>query len=76
MANYTYGRVHAVTLEVTLRAPSNAVELEKAVTAAWQMYITEHGRDPSDDAITVDARDDLIVLSFRCKDCPCAAGGS
>lgn len=66
MADYEKGQEVVTRVRYRLRTPTNAVEVSKMITAAAQERANQLGHHNashlSDDALTVDVRDDEIVV--------------
>lgn len=64
MADCTSWRETTTRQVFELSAPSNVAELSKMINWACSAYSSAHGKEPSDDAITVSVTEDAVVATF------------
>lgn len=64
MADYTYYTRHVIQHRWELKLPTNATEVDKAITAAVHCWESTRHLPIPDDALTITTEDDILVISF------------
>ena len=72
MANYTYISRAIIAHRWELQLPTNGIEMQKAFSAASTSWFEHYDPDGMsclpDDALTVTAEDDTLVISFTVEE--------